>query len=226
VSAEGHGEELGPLPPGRHEYSREQVTHHQRERLIAALAQVVDERGYVDATIADITAAAQVSRRTFYEHFKSKEECFLASFDVVVEHLHGLIEEAAVPVSDWPHRVVAGLRAILRFFAAEPSLARLLMVNSLTAGPVVAARYREVIFDFAPLLKPGRDEHRSPRPLPESTEDTVIGSVASMITRSIIAGETADLESLMPDFTAFVLMPYLGPEQAGRIAQEADSQSP
>ena len=217
-------EELGPLPAGRqHGLSREQVAHHHRERLIAALAEVVTEKGYGAVTIADITAVAQVSRRTFYEHFQSKEECFLAAFDVVIEHLRDLLIKAIEPIPDWPHRIAAGLRALLRFFASEPELARLCMVDSLTAGPVVAERYREVIFTFVPLLQPGREEHKSPRPLPDSTEDTVIGSLASVISRSIMAGDAEHLEDLLPDFTTFVLMPYLGPEEARRIAGETES---
>jgi AcrR family transcriptional regulator len=212
---------LGPLPAGRHGYSREQVSHNQRERLIAALAQVVNDRGYNEVTIADITAAAHVSRRTFYEHFDSKEECFLAAFDTLVAYLHTLTEEAIAPIPDWPHRVVAGLRALLGFFVAEPELARLCMVESLAAGPTVAERYRQVILEFAPFLKPGREGRAGAENLPESTEDTIIGSVASVITRSIMYGENDDLEDLLPDFTAFILMPYLGPKKAREIAAEA-----
>jgi AcrR family transcriptional regulator len=220
VSSE-ESQDLGPLPAGRHGYSREQVAHSQHERLIAALTQVVNERGYNEVTIADITAAAQVSRRTFYEHFDSREACFLAAFDVVVEHLLRLIEEATEPIPDWPHRVSAALAVVLRFFAAEPELARLCMVESLTAGPAVTERYREVILGFTPLLKPGREERAQAQALPDSTEDTIVGSVASVISRSIMSGETAELEKLLSDFIGFTLMPYLGPEEARRIAAEA-----
>jgi AcrR family transcriptional regulator len=223
VSGEEENEELEPLQPGSHGFTREQVVYHQRERLIAALATVVSERGYVDITVADITAAARVSRRTFYEHFEGKEQCFLAAFDVVVDHLHELISNAIEQVPDWPHKILAGLRATLRFFAAEPALAHLLLVDSLTAGPAVAERYREVIFSFGPLLEPGREHRTSSAPLPEA--DTVIGSIASVLARSIAVGETAELERLVPDFAEFILMPYLGPEEAARIAAEASPDS-
>jgi AcrR family transcriptional regulator len=213
-------DELGPLPAGRHGFSRDQIAHNQRERLIAALAQVVNERGYNAVTIADITAAAQVSRRTFYEHFESREACFLAAFDVVVTHLHNLIAEAIEPIPDWPHRVGAGLRALLAFFVAEPGLARLCLVDSVTAGPAVTERYREAIIGFAPLLRAGRAERAPPRELPDSTEDTVIGSIASVATRAIVSGEIDTLEELLPDFTRFALTPYIGPEAAREIAAE------
>ena len=213
--------ELGPLPPGRHGFSRDQVAHSQRERLIAGLAQVVNERGYNETTIAHITSAAQVSRRTFYEHFESKEACFLAAFDIVIEHLHRLIGQAIEPIPDWPHRIAAGLRAMLRFFAEEPELARLTMVDSLTAGPAVAERYREVIFSFTPLLEPGREEREGPRPLPDSTEDTVIGSLASAITRSIMLGDNRQSREAHPRLHRLHPDALPGPQDAKRISEEA-----
>ncbi len=97
-------EELGPLPSGRHGYSREQVAHHQRERLIAALAAAVAEKGYAAVTLADVTRHARVSRRVFYANFESKEQCFLAAFEVVVAHLRELIAAAVEPIPDWPQR--------------------------------------------------------------------------------------------------------------------------
>src|SRR4051812_3544037 len=118
-------EELGPLPAGRHGFSREQVAHNQRERLIAGLATAVAEKGYRATTITDITKEARVSRRIFYANFKGKEVCFLAAFEVVVGHIRELVMEAAEPGDRWPERAVAAARAVLAFFAEEPALARL-----------------------------------------------------------------------------------------------------
>lgn len=214
-------EELGPLPPGRHGFSREQVAAHQRERLIAGLAEAVAEHGYNAVTIGHITKAAKVSRRAFYQQFESKDECFLAAFEVVVGHMGELIIEAVEPIPDWPHRIVAGLRALLGFLASDPALARLCLVDSLTAGPAIAGRFGEAIAGFRPLLEPGRAERRSPRPLPDSTEDSLIGALATLLSRSIASGEAERLPELLPDFVEFVLMPYLGPEEAHRLAREA-----
>jgi AcrR family transcriptional regulator len=214
-------EELGPLPAGRHGLSREQVAHSQRERLIAGLAEAVAEHGYADVTIGSITSAASVSRRTFYEHFDSKEECFLAAYDVVVEHLGDLMNRAIEPIADWPHKVVAGIRALLSFFEAEPDLARLCLVDSLTAGPAVAERFRSSVQAFVPLLRAGRQERPKARELPDSTEETIIGSVGSTITRAIMSGKGSELQPLLPDFAEFVLTPYLGADEARRVAEES-----
>jgi AcrR family transcriptional regulator len=214
-------EELGPLPSGRHGFSPEQVAAHQRERMIAGLAAAVAKLGYNAVTIGHITKEARVSRRAFYQHFDSKEACFLAAFDVVVAHLGELIRAAAEPGPDWPHRIVAGLRSGLEFFAAEPELARLCLVESVNAGPMVAERFQESIADIASLLAEGRSERANPRPLPGSTEESLVGALVSMTSRSIASGKPERLVDLLPDFVEFVLMPYLGPEDAHLLAVAA-----
>ena len=212
--------ELGPLPAGHHGLSPKQVAESQRERLLAATAHVVAERGYRAATITEIHRVASVSSRTFYESFSSKEECFIATFEAVLSHLRELVGEAVEPIPDWPHRVVAALRAALGFFAAEPDLARLCLVETVTATPPIAARFREAVLGAIPCLEPGRAE----RPdggsaLPDSTEDSLIGGLVVFASRSILAG--APLTDLLPDLVEFVLSPYLGPEEAKRLAREA-----
>ncbi|HSS03994.1 MAG TPA: TetR/AcrR family transcriptional regulator [Solirubrobacterales bacterium] len=214
-------EELGPLPAGRHGYSREQVAHHQRERLIAGLATAVAEKGYAAVTLADVTKVAQVSRRVFYANFESKEECFLAAFEVVVFHLRELVAEALEGIPDWPHRALATARAVLAFLASEPELARLCLVESRGAGPAVTVRFNAAVGEMEPLLRLGRAERDSDRPLPDSTEDSTIGSLVSLAYRKVAGGEATQLEDLLPDCAELVLLPYLGPAEAARLAREA-----
>lgn len=212
-------EELGPLPAGRHGFSREQVAHHQRERLIAGLAEAVAEKGYATVTLTDIVKHAKVSRRVFYANFESKEQCFLAAFEVVVDHLHELVAEAVKGIDDWPKQAIAATRAVLSFFASEPDLARLCLVESRAAGPAVTARLNAAVGEMAPPLRRGRVERPEAARLPDSTEDSTIGSLVSLAHRKVAAGEAAHLEQLLPDCAELVLLPYLGPAEATRIAR-------
>jgi len=212
-------EELGPLPAGRHGYSREQVAHHQRERLIAGLAEAVAEKGYAAVTLSDIVRHAKVSRRVFYANFESKEQCFLAAFDVVVDHLRELIAEAAASESEWPQQAIAALRAVLAFLAEEPNLARLCLLESRIAGPVVIARFNEAVSEAAPALAKGRAERPEGERLPDSTEDSTLGSLISLAQREVAAGEAERLGALLPDFAELLLLPYLGPADAARLAR-------
>jgi AcrR family transcriptional regulator len=214
-------EELGPLPAGRHGYSREQVAHHQRERLIAGLAEAVAEKGYAAVTLSDIVKHAKVSRRVFYANFESKEQCFLAAFEVVLSHLHELVADAVAGVEDWPQQAIAATRATLSFLSSEPDLARLCLVESRSAGPAVAVRFNEAVGEMAPLLQRGRAERPEAARLPDSTEDSTIGALVSLAYRKVAAGEAEQLEELLPDCAELVLLPYLGPAEASRVAHQA-----
>jgi AcrR family transcriptional regulator len=214
-------DELGPLPAGRHGYSREQVAHHQRERLIAGLAEAVAEKGYAAVTLSDIVKHAKVSRRVFYANFESKEQCFIAAFEVVLSHLHELVAEAVAGVEDWSRQAIAATRATLSFLASEPDLARLVLVESRSAGPAVSARFNEAVAEMAPLLQRGRAERPEAARLPDSTEDSTIGSLVSLAHRKVASGEAEQLEELLPDCAELVLLPYLGPAEAARLAGES-----
>ena len=218
---------LGPLPPGRHRYTPEQVAYHQRERLIAGLAATVAERGYAATTVRQIAAAAHVSRRVFYEHFEGKEECFLAAFDAVVVHLRKLMWAAAEPLAgDWPRQVLAAARAALDFFAAEPDLARLCLHESLSAGPRLHRRYAEVIDEFASFLAGGRDELAGSAAQPASTDVALLGTVANRLTRQVATEGPAGLPAWLPELVDFLLTPYVGAERAREVAREAAIERP
>lgn len=224
TSAENYPPELSRLPPGRHGLPREFVVHNQRERLVAGLAEAIAENGYSGTTIAHITRHAAVSRRTFYEHFSSKDECFVAAYDTVMTELRERVSEGFEEAEDWPHAVRAGIGAMLSFLAAEPHLARLCMVEALVAGPVVVERYDAAIQSFVPYFQSGR-EGRPPEVLARlspTTEEALVGGMVSLISRRIIAGKAEELEELLPDLVEFTLTPYLGSEEAAKIAHEKD----
>jgi AcrR family transcriptional regulator len=221
-SAPEYPPELSRLPPGRHGLPREFVVHNQRERLIAGLAEAVAENGYASTTIGHITRHAAVSRRTFYEHFGSKDECFVAAYDTVMQQLGERVAAAFEEGDDWPHAVKAGIAAMLGFLASEPNLARLCMVEALVAGPVVVDRYDAAIQSLVPYFQAGR-EGRSPEVLERlspTTEEALVGGMVSLISRRIIAGRTAELVELLPDLVEFTLTPYIGSSEAAKVARQ------
>lgn len=213
--------ELARLPPGRHGLPREFVSRNQRERLIAGLAEAVAENGYAGTTIAHITRHAAVSRRTFYEHFNSKDECFIAAYDTVMTELNRRVGEAFEQQEEWPQAVRAGLAAMLDFLISEPHLARLSMVEALVAGPVVVERYDAAIQSLVPYFEAGR-KGRSREVLAglsSTTEEALIGGIVSLISRRIFADRTDELEALLPDLVEFALTPYLGSAEAAKVAR-------
>ena len=207
------------LPAGRHGLPREFIAQNQRERIITALVDTVAERGYGATTVANITKAAGVSRRTFYEHFADKEACFLAAYEMVADHIRDSMQVAAKVFDEWPQQVRAALATMLRFLADEPELARIVMIEPVAAGGEIAARHRESMQGFVAILKAGRPAHGGERPLPEATEATLVGGIVSLIVREINGGRTEKLEELLPDLIELILAPYLGAEEAAKLAR-------
>jgi AcrR family transcriptional regulator len=210
--------ELGPLPGGHHHLTREQILDSQRERLLAAIAHEVAAQGYRATTITGVVKFAKVSTRDFYEVFESKEACFLAAFDTVFDHLTELIGDATAAEPDWPHQMIAGLRAALDFFAAEPDLARLCLLESVSATPTIAIRFREAVLACVPVFASGRSELADPDSLLPDAESAIVGGAVSLATRAIVAGDTDKLPELLPDLTDFTLSPFLGAERAAELA--------
>lgn len=222
MSAQGDRSELaydfGPLPGGHHGLSRRQIVDSQRERLMAAMAHEVAKHGYPGVTMRGLMRFAGVSSRDFYELFDDKEACYLAAFDAVRDYLEDRIAAAIAAESDWPHQLIAAIRVALDFFAAEPNLARLALVEPVGATPRIAIRYREAVLGCVPALARGRSERAEGSSLSPNTEDSVLGGIISLATRSILAGEAKGLPALLPDLTEFALSPYLGAERAAELA--------
>jgi AcrR family transcriptional regulator len=213
--------ELARLPPGRHGLPREFVSRNQYERLLAGLAEAVAENGYAGTTIAHITRHAAVSRRTFYEHFNSKDECFVAAYDAVMAELRKRVEEAFNQEEEWPQGVKAGIAAMLEFLASEPHLARLSMVEALVAGPVVVERYDAAIQSLVPFFQAGREGRSAEvlEGLSPTTEEALVGGMVSLISRRVFADRSEELEALLPDLVEFALTPYLGSGEAAKVAR-------
>jgi AcrR family transcriptional regulator len=206
------------LPAGRHGLSREFVAANQRERVVTALADCVAERGFAATTVTQIAKAAGVSRATFYQHFDGKEACFLATYEMVADHLSSLVEEAARPQAEWPQQLRAGLAALLGFLATEPELARLVLIEPVAVGGEAAERQRARQRGFAERLRAGRAVASNADLLPEGIEDALVGGIVALVVRELGAGRAERLERLLPELLALTLGPYLGAAEAARVA--------
>jgi AcrR family transcriptional regulator len=142
------------LPRGRHAAPREVVWESQRGRLLAAMAEVVGTKGYGPVAVADAIARAGVSRKTFYEHFDNKEECFLAAYDAGVEAMLDAIDAAIRDAAPGGPVAIAraGTARYLETLAANPAFARTFLIEVLAAGPRALERRAAVHARFAEQL--------------------------------------------------------------------------
>lgn len=145
----------GPLPSGRHRLDPEQVRASQRGRLLRAALWTAAHKGYPEMTIGDLVERASVSRRTFYEHFTGKLDCFLAAIDYGVSDVVIAIgaAETAVSGQDWRVRLRSGIRAYLKVLAAAPEASWAIQIETLRAGNEVLDRVIEGRDQFLLLFR-------------------------------------------------------------------------
>jgi AcrR family transcriptional regulator len=129
---------LTDLPRGPHGLARELVAGSQRQRLIHAIIMVVAGKGYIATTVADVTGRAGVSRKTFYEHFADKEECFAAAArtgrELMIKRLEASFSRSASRSLDPIATLRASIRVFLTLIAEEPEFARAFFLETAAAG--------------------------------------------------------------------------------------------
>jgi AcrR family transcriptional regulator len=212
--------ELARLPRGRHGLPREIVAENQRQRLSAGVIAAVAEHGYAATTIAQITKAAGLSRRTFYEHFANKEACFAAAYEASFAYVREAAETAAASEEEWPGRVRAGLRGLLEALAPEPDLAAFFLIAPPSAGGQIVDRHHLAMRELVSALTAGAPRPAgSPEPS-EIREQALAGGISRLVMRKLGGDEAESLPELLPALTELVLRPYLGGEEAVRIAGE------
>jgi AcrR family transcriptional regulator len=208
---------MKPLPRGRHGLSREFIAENQRGRLIVAIAASLDECGYDGTTVAAVATRAGVSKSDFYAHFASKDQCFFAAYDEAVERLRGEVLSACAKQDAWAQRICDGLAAALTGLAAAPAQANLLLVEGLRAGPGVYGRFQCAVESFVPYLRDGAPAGTTAGRPPEAADEAVVGGIASLLGRRVLAGEADRLDRFFPELAEFALTPYLGVAEARRI---------
>lgn len=128
------------LPTGVHGLDPEEVRRDQRERLQAALVELIAERGYKAVRILDLTKLARVSRPTFYSLYADKEELFLAAYDEIAQRTAQTILAAYGAQGSPGERLRRAIRAFAELAAAEPEAMSLMVLGAFGAGPKALER--------------------------------------------------------------------------------------
>ncbi len=123
-----------------------------RDRLLLAMAESIVDRGLDQTTVADIVRIARVSRRTFYEEFSDRSDCFLELCDRSTLTARDLIERAADPALPWREQAVHAIDAYFAFMSAEPALTRSFLFEIFGMGEAGGRKFREIQHRFSEQL--------------------------------------------------------------------------
>lgn len=181
-------EDMRRLPPGSHGIPADVVARNQRERLVAAMAEVCAERGYASASVAEVAKRAGVSSLTFYKQFGGKEDCTLAAHRQLLGRLLEEVDRIAEE-EDEAARARATIRTALALFAADPPSARLLTVEILAAGPEGMKRHDTMVEAFAERL---------------GTDWVLAAGMLALVGKLVVAGEPDRLPELEDELVTTV----------------------
>jgi len=176
------------------EMPRSALTGNQRERLLDATEELIAEKGAGKASIEAIVKRAGVSSATFYEHFRDKDECFVAAFDRAAAGLRAEVQAAVPAEGSQEERVRAALAALLAAVEAQPARARLCLVEAQKAGPLMRARYEEALDAAAADLD-------------DPLGQAIAGGLAWLLRERLELGGGGSVRDLLPEMTEVVLAP-------------------
>jgi AcrR family transcriptional regulator len=223
LSASPQTDILAVLPRGRHAAPRAVVRETQRARMLDAMVHAVAEKGYAHVAVADVIQRAGVSRKTFYEQFANKEECFLAAYDAGVDQLLAAIDGALAELT--PNWLAAARRAVevyLASMAASPAFARAGLIEVLGAGPAALARRDIVQERFADQLAAIHRRARADIPeipeVPSHTFRAAVGAVNELVTAHVLEHGALTLPELTDAIVDVHQALLVGREMASRLA--------
>lgn len=190
------------LQSGRHKLTREQVSGSQRLRLLEAVIEAVGQRGYDATSVADVIERAGVSRRTFYDHFASKEACFIESYEKHAEMIFEITVLGGASAEGWAPATLAALEAFLGFFVDHPLVAKVYAVDAYSTNEaILEQQYRgdaRFVQLFEALDEAVRLEVPSKPPMGEYTIWILIGGMIELLRRKTRTDGAARLLEVAP----------------------------
>jgi AcrR family transcriptional regulator len=180
------------------------VAESQRARMLDAVVRAVADQGYVNVTVADVVGRAGVSRRTFYEHFRDRQDCFLAAYQTGLEILvrQILAATAEIPAATWREKLRVGLEAYTRELAAHPRFARTLLIDILGAGRE-AVDLRQTLHElfvlrFHKLSEQAAEQEPAIAPVPDVFLRALVGGIGELVQQHILREGAETLPELTP----------------------------
>ncbi len=209
------------LPRGRHRLAKELVETIQRERIAYAATVAVMQRDGADVAVADVVAAAGVSREAFYAHFADKQQAFLAAQQLIFEQLIAATSSAFfLHDTPWPERVWNASAAGAAWLAANPSFAYFAFVASYAIGPAGARRCDEGLRAFGLFLEDGYRQDAAAGARSRLTSDAIALATMEAAAHHVRNGRSAELLALLPNVVYGALAPFIGAGAARKLVIE------
>jgi AcrR family transcriptional regulator len=193
---------------------RVEVQESPRERLLSAMLDELEEKGFRDVSVGAVLRAAGLSEADFEKEFGDKDECLFAVYDFLAARL---VERATMDCNSrepWPKRIATGLTALLEELATKPEVAEVVTRSFPGNRPSTYQRYVDLLARFKPLLREGREYSGLTEELSAEVETLAVGAAEAIIFSEIDTGRASRLPTMVPEILFSVLVPFMGPARA------------
>jgi AcrR family transcriptional regulator len=178
-----------------------------RARICEAMAQAVAERGFAAVTVSDAVTGARISRRTFYEHFEGKEDCFVETYRIGCQNGMAQIDDAvrALENPDWRTRLRVSLETYVSILAAEPHFAKVLLIDVLGAGPRALAMRERVLAEYVAHYRGLGERARAEDPdlpsVPDEFLRALVGGIAELVQQCLLESPPKEVSARLHGLT-------------------------
>jgi TetR/AcrR family transcriptional regulator len=183
----------------------DEVAAHQLARIHEATIQIVAERGYKDLRIRDVVRLAQVSTRAFYEHFGSKEDCFLQTYDLICRRASRRIISAQAGEHEWRERPRLAFEEFVRALEGEPASARLALIEAYTVGEAALDRAWRAERVFEGMLAESFTRPPSGAVVSPMVVEGIVAGVATVSRSCLLTDRLIELQSSRDELVDWAL---------------------
>ena len=185
----------------------------QRARMLAAALEVVEDVGYRQMTVSRVAERAMASRKSFYDLFADREDCFFALFEAILAQIRGAVCEAYRRGSDWGEGVRLALQRLLIVVEDQPTLARVCVIESLSGGARIVALRAKTFKEFTQMVELGRIDGTEP---PSLTAEVIVGGILTVLYEQLLSNDGRQATELLDQIVSLVILPYRGEDAARR----------
>jgi AcrR family transcriptional regulator len=186
----------------------------ERDRIGAALIELVAARGYQWTNVDHVIEQAGVDRATFARHFESLEDCFVATWEGVDRELSRLMAAAFRRREDWQDRLRDALLAGLEYLAADESRARLYVAEVVYVSDRMRDRQRDTMTRLSSTIDLGRADAGNGGGAAPEIADAVAGAIWHRVHQLVQSGRGEELTEEVPRFMYIAVLPYRGAAEA------------
>lgn len=206
------------------EAPRRFIVHNTHEQIQLAAVRVVAVKGYHQTSIRDICAEANISARSFHEHFSSKEEAVFSGVEAGVDRVMGFCQEVYRNSPTWPDAVWDGMYAYSEWTKNEPAFARTGIVELLSVGPSAQELLKSLMEAFMIFLQPGYDLLD-----PEaagSLDEPVTQRFFEVLYLHVSHHSTETVATIIPELVRTLLTPFIGTQATEEFIAKRESERP